>query len=254
MLISLQISKMLKLVFLSIISTFLGVYCHNVLTCSQPLRPGLSQSILYSRRIVGEISPGELDRVLNTVPPLDHVILFYINLNQDCRNFFPLYSQLYHDLLSEGWKVKFVKFNCQGVDRRLKMCRDYNINVVPTIAYVSSYPLQRWNIPPKSYLRRLLRLLFHDNHSDILLQNATKSPLFILHTRVFILFTYIFWYKLKIYVCYRYKGDIFAYDQLRDWVLLMYNISSLNRKIGTPESLVNFLKETLNSFITFFKK
>uniref|UniRef100_A0A3B0N033 Thioredoxin, putative n=1 Tax=Theileria annulata TaxID=5874 RepID=A0A3B0N033_THEAN len=216
---------MLKLVFLPIISTFLNVYCHNVLTCSQPLRPGLSQSILYSRRIVGEISPGELDRVLNTVPPLDHVILFYINLNQDCRNFFPLYSQLYHDLLSEGWKVKFVKFNCQGVDRRLKMCRDYNINVVPTIAYVSSYPLQRWNIPPKSYLRRLLRLLFHDNHSDILLQNATK-----------------------------YKGDIFAYDQLRDWVLLMYNISSLNRKIGTPESLVNFLKETWNSFITFFKK
>ncbi|EAN31606.2 hypothetical protein TpMuguga_04g00254 [Theileria parva strain Muguga] len=209
--------------FFTLILSFLNVCCY--VSENSISGTGLTQAILYSGRIVGEMSPGELEKILNTIPPLDHVILFYINLNQDCRDFFPLYSQLYYDLLSEGWKLKFVKFNCQGVDKRLKMCRDYNINVVPTIAYISSYPLQRWNIPEKSYLRKLLRFLLHDHQSDILLQNATK-----------------------------YRGDIFAYDQLRDWVLLMYNISSLNRRIGTRESMIKFLKDTWNSFITFFKK
>ncbi|UVC50210.1 hypothetical protein MACK_004085 [Theileria orientalis] len=201
------------------------VYSHTFHKDSSLKSDHSLQSLLYNSNVIGEMSTFELQKLFDNIPPLDYVVLFYINLNSDCRNFFPLYSQLYRDLYSEGYKIKFVKFNCQGLDKRIKMCQKYNINAVPTLVYVSSYHIQRNNIPKTSFVRRFLRYLFFDKNSDVNLTNAT-----------------------------RYKGEIFAYDQLHDWVSLMYNLSTINRRFGTKRDFVNSLKSLWNEFISIFNR
>ncbi|UVC54506.1 hypothetical protein MACJ_004056 [Theileria orientalis] len=211
------------------------VYSHTFHKDSSLKSEHSLQSALYNGNVIGELSTFELQKLFGRIPPLDYVVLFYINLNSDCRNFLPLYSQLYRDLYSEGYKIKFVKFNCQGLDKRIKMCQKYNINAVPTLVYVSSYHIQRNDIPRTSFVRRFLRYLFFDENSDVNLTNATR-------------FVY------ELIDSFRYKGEIFAYDQLHDWVSLMYNLSTINRRFGTKRDFVNSLKSLWNEITSIFKR
>ncbi|BAM42278.1 uncharacterized protein TOT_040000647 [Theileria orientalis strain Shintoku] len=225
-----------NLIFTLLVFNFpVDVYSHTFYKDSSLKSDHSLQSVHYNGSVIGELSTFELQKLFDTIPPLDHVVLFYINLNSDCRNFFPLYSQLYRDLYSEGYKIKFVKFNCQGLDKRIKICQKYNINVVPTLVYVSSYRIQRNNIPRTSFVRRFLRYLFFDKNSDVNLANATR-------------------FVRALNFSLRYKGEIFAYDQLHDWVSLMYNLSTFNRRFGTRRDFVNSLRSLWNEFISIFKR
>ncbi|AFZ81113.1 hypothetical protein BEWA_005210 [Theileria equi strain WA] len=173
---------------------------------------------------IKDLSTNDISNLFKEIPHVDHVVLFYITLNSNCRNFMNIYNTLAQQCGSENKAINFVKFNCQGATKKFELCHEYNIKTVPTVAYISSHIIQRNYMPVKSLLRRVLKyLLFTSRSDDISLPNAT---------------------------CY--KGDLFVYEELRDWVSIMYNLSYINRKMRSMTSLRQIIFYLWSKVTQFF--
>lgn len=109
---------------------------------------------LLRKPLIPELSQRETHALLNSVPQIDHIVVFYVPLNSICRQFMNLFMALSRQFKTEQKSVKFAKVNCYGSFYGENLCQKYNIHAVPTVVYVSSLPLQPGALPADSFIRR----------------------------------------------------------------------------------------------------
>ncbi|GIX64463.1 thiol disulfide reductase thioredoxin [Babesia caballi] len=151
---------------------------------------------------IPDISWHDADELLKNVPLVDHIVLFYIPLHLGCRQFMNLFVTLSQQFEQEKRHVRFVRVNCNGGSLGDNLCHRYNVASVPTVAYIASMPLQRETLSSRSFVQGGLRWCISSVLEDVSTPHAT---------------------------CY--KGDLFLYQELKDWATMMYTLSQLKRKL-----------------------
>nr|BAN66088.1 hypothetical protein BEWA_005210 [Babesia bovis] len=134
------------------------------------------------------------------------------------RQFMNLFITLSHQFTQDGKSVKFGRVDCSGSLMGDNLCHRYNVGVVPSVAYVSQFIIQREHLSTQGTVSRALRWSLSKSIDDI------KS----LHS-----------------TCY--KGDLFIYQELYDWASILYSIGRI-RRLFDKMSLDNMLQRLLGYF------
>ncbi|GBE61595.1 thioredoxin, putative [Babesia ovata] len=199
-------SQHFKLVLLTVIAGTVGIsgIDHNLGAIRGDVAAGALQAPLRLQYNITEISWRQAEDMLKNAPLIDHIVLFYVPLHFGCRQFMHLFLTLSQQFEQEKRNVKFVKVNCNDGKLSDGLCHRYNVAAVPTVAYVADLPFQREKLPPKSFIQRALRWCIHSTMDDVDSVHAT---------------------------CY--KGDMFLYQELKDWATMMYGLSQMKRKLDS---------------------
>ncbi|KAK2198224.1 bifunctional Thioredoxin domain/Thioredoxin-like superfamily [Babesia duncani] len=148
-------------------------------------------SISANKGPIIELKTEDAVNLFKKIPPMDYVVLFYTPWNNNCRIFMDIFKNISHYFSKTDKQIQFATCNCQGMHYSKNICHDYNITSVPTLAYISSVYIQRHKAPQQSFLTRAFGMIL-PQENDISIPNAT-----------------------------RYKGDLFIYEQVVDWISIM---------------------------------